>query len=56
MGRRWVTPQNFFLAFTDTHEKQNNFDIYIVEFFLKNKEKHLEMSSFYTCVPKILMI
>ena len=49
----WVTPQNL-LAFIDELEKQiivkllkwtnkiqNNFNIYNVEFFLKNKEKHL---------------
>ena len=24
--------------------------------FLKNKEKHVEMLLFYTCVPNILMI
>ena len=31
------------------NKKQNNFNIYNVAFFKKNKEKH-------TCVPKILMI
>ena len=33
------------------------FNIYVVFYFLyfKNKEKHLEISSFYNSVPKILM-
>ena len=49
MGRRWDTPQNFFLAFTDelekqrfvkkllkwANKKQNNFNIYNVAFFKK---------------------
>ena len=38
------------------NKKQNNFNIYNVTFFLKNKEKQLEISLFYTCVPKISMI
>ena len=52
--KKWGTPQNFFLAFIDKLEKQiiikkllkwatkkqNNFNIYNVEFYLKNKEKH----------------
>ena len=38
------------------NKKCNNFNIYSVVFFKKNKEKHLEISLFHTCVPKILMI
>ena len=39
------------------NKKQNDFDIYNVAFFFKkNKEKHLEISLFYTCAPKTLMI
>ena len=38
------------------NKKQNNFNIYNAAFFKKNKEKHPEISLFYTCVPKILMI
>ena len=59
----------FFLAFTDelerqifikkllkwTNKKQNS-NVYNAAFFKKNKEKHLEISLFYTCVSKILMI
>ena len=37
------------------NKKCKNFNIYIVAFFLKNNEKHLEISLFYNCVPKILM-
>ena len=37
-------------------KKQNNFNICNVVFFKKNKEKRLQISLFYTCVPKILMI
>ena len=36
--------------------KNNNFNIYDVAFVYKNKEKHLEISLFYTCEPKILMM
>ena len=36
-------------------KKCKTFNIYNV-FFWKNKRKHLELSLFYTCVPKILMI
>ena len=70
MWRRWDTPQNFFLIFTDEVEKQifkknclsrsiQNKIILILTillFFKKKKEKHLEIPLFYTCVPKILMI
>ena len=35
--KKWGTPQNFFLAFTDelewANKKQNNFNIYNVAFF-----------------------
>ena len=49
------TPQNFSLAFID--EIENNYLLnFNAAFFFKNKEKHLEISLFYTCVPKILMI
>ena len=37
-------------------KKCKNFSIYNVVLLKKNKEKHLERSLFYTCVPKILMI
>ena len=37
------------------NKKYKNFNICIV-LFLKNKEKHLEISLFYTCILKILMI
>ena len=56
MGRRCGTPQNFFLALIDELKKQllkkllkwankkcKNFNICIVVFFQKNKEKHLEI-------------
>ena len=66
MWRRWGAPQNFCLAFSDELEKQlllkkmlkkankkcKNFNIYNTVFFKKNKEKHLEISLFYTCVLK----
>ena len=66
--KRVGTPQNFFLRFTDelekrfllekllnwANKKRNNFDIYIVA--VKKKEKNQDISLFYTCVPKILMI
>ena len=69
MQRRWSIPQNFCLAFIDKLENTyllkkllkwankpcKNFNIYNVT-YKKNKEKHLEVSSFCTCVPKILMI
>ena len=40
------------------NKKQNNFNIYIAALFQKkkNKEKHQDISLFYTCVTKILMI
>ena len=39
------------------NKKCKNFNIYNVVFFKKkNREKHLEISLFYTFVPKILMI
>ena len=38
-----------------THSYKN-FDIYNVAFFEKDKEKHLEISLFYTCAPKILIL
>ena len=64
------TPQNFCLAFIDelennylskkllkwANKKCKNCNIYNVVLFIKNKEKHLEISLIYTCVPKILMI
>ena len=37
-------------------KKYKNFNIYNVVLFTENKEKHLEISLFYTCVPKILII
>ena len=66
MWRGSGTPQNFCLAFIDELEKQlfikrtlkwankkcKNFNIYNVFFQKKMKE----ISLFYTCVPKILMI
>ena len=38
------------------NKKCKNFNIYNVIFFKTNKVKHLEISLFYICVPKILMI
>ena len=35
------------------NRKQNNFNIYNAAYFLKHKEKHLKISLFYTCAPKI---
>ena len=69
MCRRWGTPLNFCLAFIDELEKTiylkncrsepiKNVRILIftmLYFSKKNKEKHLEISLFYTCVPKFLM-
>ena len=37
-------------------KKCKNFDINNIVSFLKNQEKHLEISLFYNCVPKRLMI
>ena len=37
------------------NKKQNNFNIYNAA-FKKTTEKHLEISLFYICVPKISMI
>ena len=68
--RRWDKPQNFCLAFIDELEKLlkkllkwankkcKNFNIYNVVFFVKkkNKEKHLKISLFHTCVPNIKLI
>ena len=71
LWRRWGTLQNFCLTFTDELEKQlfikkncwsgptKNSRIIIfttLHFFKKNKEKHLDISLFYTCVPKISTI
>ena len=69
MWRRWGAPQNFCLAIIHELEKQlfikktvevgqKNVRILIFKmlYFKKNTEKHLEISLFYTCVPKILMI
>ena len=65
MWRRWSTPQNFFLKFIDELEKQlfikkllkwANKKHKNVVFLKKKKEKKLEISLFYSCVPKILMI
>ena len=39
-----------------TNKKCKSFNIYNVVIFSKNKEKHLQISLFYTCVPKILMM
>ena len=40
-----------------TYKKRKNFHFYIQCYiFLKNKTTHLEISLFYTGVPKILMI
>ena len=70
MSRRWGTTQNFCLVFINELEKQlftkttvqvsqktnKKFSIYAVVFLKKKqKEKHLEISSFYTCIPKLLM-
>ena len=37
------------------NKKQNNSKIYMLH-FIKQIRKHLEISLFYICVPKILMI
>ena len=37
------------------NKKCKNFNICCI-LFSKNKEKHLEISLFYTCVPKVLMM
>ena len=50
MWRRWGTPQNFLLAFTDEVWKTQQFRI------LKKWKNLLEISSFYTCVPKTTII
>ena len=67
----WGIHQNFYLALIGELEKQlfikkklfrvgqqksKNFKIYNVVFFSENKEKHLQISLFYTSVPKILII
>ena len=69
--KKVATPKNFCLAFINELEKQlfikkncwsgpiKNVTISIftmLSFFYKNKEKHLEILLFYTCVTKILMI
>ena len=68
--KRWGTTQNLFLAFLHELEKQlfikkllkwankkcKNFNTYNAAFFKNNKEKHLEITLFYTCLPNILMI
>ena len=68
MWRRWHTTQNFCLPFMNDFEKQlfikktvgqKNLKILIfimLYFFKENKEKHLEISLFYTCAANILMI
>ena len=38
------------------NEKCRNFNIYNFVFFKNKKERHLEISLFYTFVPQILMI
>ena len=38
------------------NKKCKNFNIYNNVLFKKTKEKHLEISLFYTCVPKLMMI
>ena len=50
MWRRWGTPQNFLLAFTD--ELCKSWKIW----FLKKWKKLMEISSFYICVPKTTII
>ena len=37
-------------------QKHDNFYITMLYFYLKNKEKHLDISLFHTCVPKTLII
>ena len=71
ISRRLGTPQNFCLAFIDKLEKQlfirkncwsgpiKNVRILIFAMFFKkkkNKEKHLEISLFYTCLPRTTII
>ena len=38
------------------NKKCKNFNTYNVVFFKNNKEKHLEITLFYTCLPNILII
>ena len=35
---------------------RKNLNVYNAVYFKKNKEKDLEVSLFYTCVPEVLMI
>ena len=52
MWRRWSTPQNFLLRFIDELWKA-----WKIRVLKKNeKKKLLEISSFYTCVPKTIII
>ena len=56
MWRRWSTPQDFFLAFTDELSKTRKIKILQkwkkTKTKTKTKKKKLVISSFYTCVPK----
>ena len=68
MWRRWGTPQNFYLVFTDElqkttikkkmlkwpNKKCKNFNIYNIAFFKKNKDTWTYHN--FTCVLNILMI
>ena len=63
MGRRWGTPQNFFLAFTDELEKQifiyknvevgnkkqNDFNIYNAASKKKDKQKATDIIMLHLC-------
>ena len=55
----WINLRNNYLLkklLKWANKKYKNFNICIVVFFEKNKEKTLELSLFYTCVLKIVMI
>ena len=54
MWKRWDTPQNFLLAFID--ELWKTWKIRILKKGEKKKKKLLEISWFYSCVPKATII
>ena len=58
MWKRWGTPQNFLLAFSDELWKPEKLKFWKKENKNKNKKKTklLEISPFYTCVPKATII
>ena len=56
MWKRWGTPQNFLLAFSDELWKPEKLKFWKKENKNKKKTKLLEISPFYTCVPKATII